>query len=76
MLELQWGQVLFTDIPLIADGRKYFDYVAWVRYEDAVTPYPIVRQTELSLRLNGDHQNGISFSYRTTHNCADTDCPD
>jgi len=72
---LQFGEVPAAEIGEIADGKKVYDYVAWVKYEDTVSPKPIIRQTQLSQHLNADHEGGISFAYRATHNCADDDCP-
>lgn len=77
-LILQFGEVPFTDLLDVSVGRKVFDYVAWVRYEDVFNSPPVRWQTQLSQRLNADTEGKghISFSYRTTHNCADQDCPE
>ncbi|MGP0089478.1 MAG: hypothetical protein ACLPKB_05900 [Xanthobacteraceae bacterium] len=77
-ITLQFGEVPFTDLLDISLGRKTFDYVALVTYEDVINSPPIKWQTQLSQRLNADIEGKghISFAYRTTHNCADYDCPE
>jgi hypothetical protein len=77
-LSLQFGEILLSELAEIANGRKTYDYVAWVRYEDVLNDPPIQWQTQLSQRLNADTEGKghVSFSYRTTHNCADRDCPE
>jgi hypothetical protein len=73
--ELQWGEVSFTDVIDIADGKKWTDYVAAVKYQDTLSPDPIIWRTQISLHLLGDHERHIAFNYLPTHNCADDDCP-
>ena len=51
---LQIGEVAFSDLPDITAGRKIFDYVAWVRYQDVLNSPPIQWQTQLSMRLVAD----------------------
>lgn len=77
-ITLQFGEVLFSDLPTITSGQKTFDYVALVKYEDVLNDPPIEWRTHLSQRLNADIEGKghISFGYRTTHNCTDKDCPD
>ena len=74
ILKLQFGEIQFSEVPKIHDTTKKHDFVAWVKYEDAVSSEPIVRQTQMSLHLNGDSEGNISFSYNPTHNCAEEDC--
>jgi hypothetical protein len=77
-ITLQFGEVLFSDLPAITNGQKTLDYVASVKYEDVLNDPLIEWQTHLSQRLNADTEGKghFSFSYRTTHNCADKDCHD
>jgi hypothetical protein len=73
---LQFGEVPFDDIPDKVNGEKLSDYVAWAKYEDTINPVPIIWQTQLSLRLNGDRERHVAFLFRTTYNCVDNDCPE
>lgn len=73
-LDLQLPDVLRSDVPEIANGNVRHSYIAVARYEDTVSPTVVIRQTQLSMRLNGDTEGGISFGYLSTHNCADEDC--
>jgi len=72
--ELQFGVVERPDVQKLAKGEIRRAYVAVARYQDTLSP-AIIRQTQLSRRLNGDMQGGVSFGWLPTHNCADEDCP-
>jgi len=74
-LDVQFGDIAYSDVPEIAKRKIRRSYVAVARYEDTVSPTAIIHQTQLSQSLNGDNEGGISFSYLSTHNCADEDCP-
>jgi hypothetical protein len=75
-IDTQLAEILLTDLPLIARGEKRIFYVAWVTYEDALTDPPVIRQTQLSQRLNADLEGigHVSFTWMPTHNCVDDDC--
>lgn len=67
----QFADVPFSDVPKIAKGELRQTYVAWATYGTAARPY----QTQMSKRLNGDTEGGISFTILPNHNCVDDDCP-
>jgi hypothetical protein len=75
---VQFGEVLFDQIPAITEGKKTKDFVVWIKYEDTVSRTPTTWQTQMSLHVNGDAvapaPGHISFYYRPTHNCVDDDC--
>ncbi|MGD0189326.1 MAG: hypothetical protein ABSD74_01155 [Rhizomicrobium sp.] len=69
----------FTDIPFavrdaIHTGAATVDLVVWATYEDTLSSPPVLRQTQVSQRVNIDAGGGISLTYRDTHNCVDGDC--
>jgi hypothetical protein len=74
-LGLQFADIPLADCPAIHAGTTTRDLAVWVTYEDSVSSPPVIWQTRLSQRVNVDAGNGISFTYRDTHNCADGDCP-
>ena len=74
---LQFGEIPFGDVPDIADRKKVYDYVVWIKYLDTVSRTPVVWQTQMSLHLIGDREGTpghLSFGFNPTHNCADDDC--
>jgi hypothetical protein len=74
-LKLQFGDIAPPVVLAVANKLFQRSYVAVATYKDTLSPSVIIRQTQISCRLNGDLQGGVSFSYMPTHNCADEDCP-
>lgn len=73
--DYQFGGIAFTEVPNIVKGNMRTSYLVWAQYEDSIGQPVKVRQTQMSMRLNGDTEGGISFGNLPTHNCADDDCP-
>jgi hypothetical protein len=72
---LQFLDVQFAERDAIAEGKLQMFFAAWITYEDVLSQPPIRRQTQLSWKLNADHEGGVAFAWLPTHNCADDDCP-
>lgn len=72
--KLQFGDVTKPMVLAVANKLSQRSYVGAATYKDTLSQSVIIRQTQISCRMNGDLQGGISFSYLPTHNCADDDC--